>query len=278
MPDCPLQSWFWNGDAFIPCAHLPLADRGFRYGMALFESLRVIGGTALFLTEHLERLRIAAAQREFPVAEAALSAIAPLLLSAGRDGFGRIYLTAGDGSPADPVTESRLFLLLEDRPAPSHRPLRLALSPQLHHPLFGGLKTGNYWSNLDALQQAKSRGCDEALLFNEHGELVSAATANVFLVQDRIIRTPGLACGARDGVTRSWVLSQTPVREKSLFLQDVQDADEIFLTNSWIGISSATCLEHEPIRSLETGTRLTIAYGASFSLREAGRIVHRSDG
>ena len=114
------------------------------------------------------------------------------------------------------------------------------------------------------VQHAKGRGCDEALLFNEHGELVSAALANVFLVQDGIIRTPSLACGARDGVIRSWVLSQTPVRERSLFFRDVQNADEIFLTNSWIGIASATHLEDQSLRSVEIGTRLPRAYETAF--------------
>ncbi len=70
---------------------------------------------------------------------------------------------------------------------------------------------------------------------NAHAELVSACCANVFVVRDGRVRTPALACGARDGVTRERVMQQIQVEECSLFIADVLSADELFLTNSWVG-------------------------------------------
>lgn len=243
IPSSSLRAWQWSGEAFAPCDSLPIADRGFRYGMALFESLRLTGGRALFLAEHVERLRQAAAQREFPLPEAALAALPGALAAAGREGFVRLYITAGDGAPTDPVHESRLFLLVEDRPPSTAREYDLALSHDLYWPLFGGLKTANYWGNVDALQRARKKGKDEALLFNENAELVSGCLSNVFLVHGDTIRTPSLACGARHGVVREWVIKETGARECSLFLKDVNTATEIFLANSWIGLVSAATVE-----------------------------------
>src|SRR5215210_765709 len=90
-------AWQWTGSAFTPSTTLPLSDRGFRYGMALFESVRVADHEPQFLDEHLERLCAACELRGFPLDERALTHVGELLRNGGFDGFARIYVTAGDG-------------------------------------------------------------------------------------------------------------------------------------------------------------------------------------
>ncbi len=242
-----------------------MTDRGFRYGMALFESIRLRRARPLFLDEHLERLRAACADRAFPLSEAALAAIAPLL-ARQPDGTARVYVTAGDGAHfSAQVSEPRVLVLCEPRPDPVAKLCSLALIGEMFHPPFGGLKTANYWANVDALQRALAGDHDEALLFNENSELVSACTANVFVVRGVQISTPAVACGARAGVTRGWVMGQVRVRECSLFLEDLRQADEIFLTNSWYGIRPATSLEGRALPSRAVSDRLVPAYEAAIS-------------
>jgi branched-subunit amino acid aminotransferase/4-amino-4-deoxychorismate lyase len=242
-----MQAWRWTSEGFTACTSVPIEDRGFRYGMALFESIRVLQGRALFFEEHLERLREACWQREFAVEETALQAVRPLLAALGGDIFARIYVTGGDGGPADPPSACRVYVIVEPRPWVSASAYRLALSPDLYGPLFGGLKTANYWLNIDALQRARRKGFDEALLFNENAELVSACMANVFVVHDGLVKTPCLACGARNGVVREWIIRTTGAREGSIFLNDVHTADEVFVANSWIGIVPAASVEERVI-------------------------------
>jgi branched-subunit amino acid aminotransferase/4-amino-4-deoxychorismate lyase len=227
--------------------------------MAVFESIRVFEGVPLFWEEHLHRLRRACDDREFPVAPGIFAAAADTLREDGEDGFVRIYITAGDGSVTDPVTSPRIFLIREDRERPSASSYKLAMPEEPHQPIFGGLKTANYWPNIDTLQRALKRGDQEALLFNEHAELVSACMANVFLVTGGVIRTPALPCGARDGVIREWIIKQTTVQECSLFLDDVRNADEVFITNSWLGIMPVTEIDSRTLPSREQGTRLQTA-------------------
>jgi 4-amino-4-deoxychorismate lyase len=251
-----MQVWTWSPSAFESCDSVPVSDRGFRYGMAVFESVRVFKGVPLFWEEHLRRLRQACDDRHFPLDSGVFTAAAAKLRENGCDGFARIYVTAGDGPVTAPAEHPRVFLILEERERPSLAGYKLAMPDEFHQPLFGGLKTANYWPNIDVLQRALRRGDHEALLFNEHAELVSACMGNVFLVKEGQVRTPALPCGARDGVTREWVMRQSTVLECSLFLDDVRRADEVFITNSWIGVMPVTEIEHKKLRSQELGSRL----------------------
>jgi branched-subunit amino acid aminotransferase/4-amino-4-deoxychorismate lyase len=254
-----VAAWQWTGAGFEPSNSVPLSDRGFRYGMTLFESLRVSDHEPQFLAEHLDRLRTACEQRVFPVDEEPLARIKELLRSAGMDGFARIYVTAGDGLLGQRPTECRVFVFIEERARPSLLSYDLALSENVHHPLFGGLKTANYWANLDALQTAQRTGMHETLLFNENGELISACLANVFIVRSGELSTPARACGARHGVIRSIVERHVAIRECSLFIDDVMMADEIFLTNSWLGIMPAQSVACRALPSRAVATSLTEA-------------------
>lgn len=260
-----MDAWRWNGETFESCDSIPVDDRGFRYGMAVFESVRVWRAVPLFFEEHAARLRHACADREFRIDDRAISAAGALLRSVGRDGFARVYITAGDGWVAAPVDHPRIFVLLEDRERHEAKACDLAVPHEPHQPLFGGLKTANYWSRIDLLQRAMRADKDEALLFNEHAELISACMANVFVVHGGSVRTPALACGARDGVVRAWVLGQTGAKQCSLFVEDLQSADEVFLTNSWLGILPAASVEGRALPSRTVSEGLTGKFEAALA-------------
>ena len=263
-PSAPLPgAWQWTGNAFMPCAALPLTDRGFRYGMAVFESLRVTVGVGEFFEQHLARLAQACGEREFALDESVLSAVATLFQDAACNGFARIYVTAGDGPLIAPAAHARLFVFVEDRAAPdADDAWELTFHDETYHAPFGGLKTANYWFNADALGRARRRGCDEALLFNDRAELVSACCANVFLLHGDRLSTPARASGARAGVVREWVMARRKVEERRLRREDVTRADEIFLTNSWVGVQPAATLEGRPLGPRAVGPKLAAQFAA----------------
>jgi 4-amino-4-deoxychorismate lyase len=251
-----MQSWSWRPPAFVPCEVIPVSDRGFRYGMAVFESVRVSKGRALFADAHAARLETACKHRGFHFDRQMYAEAMQNLQKQGHDGFARLYVTAGDGSVADPALSCRVFLMLENRSRPHVDAYDVALPLDSHQAIFGGLKTANYWPNIDALQRAVAQGKQEAILFNEHGELFSACMGNVFVISNGEVKTPNLACGARDGVIREWVSQQVPVRETSIFLADVRAADELFITNSWIGVMPVASLDSRKLPSRAIGTKL----------------------
>ncbi len=244
-----LRMWMWSGTALVPCDSVPLSDRGFRFGMSIFESLRVADGQVQYLDAHLARLRTACGAREFSIDPQALAQAGELLSGCGGNGFARVYVTAGDGTATSAAAHSRVFVFLEERARPTQLAYDLAISEEVCHPLFGGVKTANYWQNLDLLQQAERGGKHEALLFNESAELISACVANVFVVHGSRIRTPALFSGARAGVIREKVMQRLPVQECSLFIDDLRTADEVFLTNSWIGVMPVASIQDRVLSS-----------------------------
>ncbi len=251
------ESWTLCGGTFCEGAAVPVTDRGFRYGMSVFETLAVSRGRLLFLKEHLHRLRLACTAAGFSFPVDLPSALAGL--SCG-DGMLRIYVTAGDGSFSHPADASRTYALFETMAFPSpDAAFRVNLSRASVACVLGGWKTGNYWPHVQALAAAKNQGLDETLVFNAQGGLVSAAMANVFLVRDGRLYTPATSSGARDGVVRDWVLRRMPVEESLFSCEDLAKAEECFLTNSRIGVMPVAEIDGR-LLSRQTGEALSSFY------------------
>jgi branched-subunit amino acid aminotransferase/4-amino-4-deoxychorismate lyase len=199
-------------------------------------------------------LYTACVERDFPLEERALEAVPALL--ANLAGFARVYVTAGDGGPAELIKASRVFVTIELRDPRLDESWEIGICEEPWTPVFPGLKTANYWRHCDALTTARQRGFAETLLFNDHAELASACCANVFLVHGETILTPGRSSGCRAGVVREWVMKRRPVQERRLRREDVVNADEIFLTNSWIGVMPVATLEGRPLGPRRVGPKL----------------------
>lgn len=102
---------------------------------------------------------------------------------------------------------------------------------------LAGVKSGNYLENILAFEDARAKGFDEAVRLNEHGEIVSAAMANLFWVKGGEIFTPSIETGSLAGTTRGFVLENFTVKETKADLTELENAAEIFLTSAGIGIA-----------------------------------------
>ncbi len=243
--------WLQTARGFRRVRGLPLSDRGYRYGMAVFETLRVDRGRVHFLREHLASLQNACALSGFPALDFSLAGDFLLkTLRLQQSGVARIHVTAGDGGPGDPPRNCRILLGFEPRDAALPAAYRLHMTAAVHEIPFRGLKTHNYWGQTAALQAARAAGCDEALLFDSGGALISAAMANVFVVDETgALFTPR---DARAGILRAWVCSRRRVTEGRIDRQTFQRAKEVFLTNSWIGVMPAGALSGEVAAKLRS--------------------------
>jgi branched-subunit amino acid aminotransferase/4-amino-4-deoxychorismate lyase len=237
-----MLTWKQSGSAWEIVESVPLADRGFRYGMSVFETITVVAGRPLFLDAHLERLRWASGDCGLD-----LPPLPDFDFSSLWTGLLRFYVTAGLGGPCDPFL-GNVYALFDQAEVGWNLPaLRVMSCAAPYLPRPGGWKSGNYWQNIEAMSQAKRAACDEALLFNPAGMLVGAAMANVFLQIDGTWVTPALETGARNGAVRSWVLSHFGVEEGILESRDVARCRAAFLTNSRIGIRSVQELDGRPL-------------------------------
>lgn len=225
------RGWLHRDGAWIGAEALPFTDRGVRYGMSVFETIGVREGRALLLEAHAARL--AAAVRELLGID-----IDPALppLDAGARGILRLYVTAGDGSPTDPVSKPRLFALFETLRGelPDFQTARLHTDPVA--PFARGAKTGNYWMQCAAQSAARAAGFDHALLCDREGHLLCGAMGNIFFVHEGQLCTASSELPVRPGVMREWVMTQEKVQEVRFKALDLDKVGEIFLTNSRLGV------------------------------------------
>ena len=82
---------------------------------------------------------------------------------------------------------------------------------------------------------------NDALLLNPFDKIADATIANIFIVKDGIIKTPAITEGGVNGVMKNYLLQcmrkeNMPVEECSIAVEDVLQAQEVFLTNSVYGI------------------------------------------
>lgn len=241
-----------DGHLWTPVDFLPVGDRGFRYGMSVFETVAVAQGRLLFWSEHVERLARAVAD-----CGGRLPVIPEVDVPLRSSGLLRLYATAGAGGPENPFCGAVYALFETAEVGWDLAPARIASSAAPYLPRPGGWKSGNYWQNIDAWNAAKRSGCDEALVFNPAGMLVGASMANVFLLLDSGWTTPCLESGARPGAVREWVMRSQGVGEEFLDASAVAACRAAFLTSSRIGLRPVAeldgrPLEIEPVRTFQT--------------------------
>ena len=103
--------------------------------------------------------------------------------------------------------------------------------------VFAGTKILAWAMNLTWLEEAQSQGFDEVVLLNERDEVAECTSANIFAAKGDQVWTPPLASGCLPGITRELLLSEVHapgfhVSEKVLTPQDLESADEVFITST----------------------------------------------
>jgi len=244
-----------------------LWDRAFRFGMSVFETVAIHHGRPLFFEEHLMRLTKASKALLSVDASPFCQKAKTLAIPDCESGVLRVYVTAGEGSLIDDCTHPKGFALFETSEISSGGGLSLRTDRAPVLPAPGGWKTGNYWSNLRALQCARREGFDEAVLMNPAGEVISCATGNLFCVINGRLMTPALSSGAREGVIREWVLAHSTAEETILSTDDLAQAEEIFVTNSRIGIATVTVLDGRTLTTTAQANPLAADYREKILLR-----------
>ncbi len=88
-------------------------------------------------------------------------------------------------------------------------------------------------------------GCDDAVLWNERGELTETCIGNLALRLDGALLTPPVASGLLPGTLRAELLERGALREQTLTLADLERCEELFVLNSVRGMRLAR-LAHAP--------------------------------
>jgi branched-chain amino acid aminotransferase len=106
-----------------------------------------------------------------------------------------------------------------------------------------GKACGQYINSVRAVQEARRRGYDEALLLNAHGQVSEGSGENLFVVKNGAIATNERDAGILMGVTRSTVLEIAgdlgiPTALGPISVEDVLGADELFFSGTAVEVTA----------------------------------------
>ncbi|WP_183630162.1 aminodeoxychorismate lyase [Pseudomonas sp. AS2.8] len=241
-----MQDWL-NGQPLDPGLQ---RDRGLAYGDGLFETIAVRRGQPRLLERHLQRLATGCQRLRIPCDIAQLDAEIRAYAALLGEGVAKLLLTRGDGlrgyaPPAEPAVRR----LLLGSPAPAYPPAHAAEGVTLYpcttrlatQPLLAGLKHLNRLEQVLARGEWTSSDYAEGLMLDQDGRPIEGVFSNLFLVCAGRLLTPVLdRCGVA-GVLRGLLLDLVaqagiPSEIRSLTLDDLLGADEVFLCNSQYGI------------------------------------------
>ncbi len=134
--------------------------------------------------------------------------------------------------------------------------VRLSVIAQARHAesVFAGTKVLSWAQNLTWHEQAHQEGFDEAVLLNEHDEVAECTSANIFAVAGSNVFTPPIGSGCLPGITRNLLLEEVKVEgitvsEKTLRLEDLERADQVFITSTTRGLLPVSVIEGLHIRN-----------------------------
>lgn len=112
-----------------------------------------------------------------------------------------------------------------------------------------GFKTLNYLENIIEYEVCQRKELNESIFFNEQGNLCEGCTTNIFIIKDKIIYTPSIKCGLLPGIVRQWVINNFDVIEKKITKEELLNSDEVFLTNSLVGVIKVSNIENKLFNS-----------------------------
>lgn len=240
-----------------------IADEGYYFGIGAFETIAVENGTPLFLPQHYERLLNTLELLEI---SQTLSDIKKKVFSTLTDDtirYGRKILKIA-------VSEKNIITYIrtnhyqrkdyENGFITSISNIRRnETSPLTYH------KTLNYGDCIMEKRQAQRAGIHEPVFLNTRGELAEGATTNIFFIKDKKIITPPLSCGMLPGIIREYLLHTYEIREQIVLPEDIIKYDEMFLTNSLLGIMPVRKIENHMFHSMAFAAQLSRNFLSKFT-------------
>lgn len=244
-----------NGE---PKNEVAATDRGLYYGDGLFETVAVIDGEPQRWNAHLQRLKRGMQRLAFPAIDMPhLADEAAQLCADVERGVLKLVLTRGSGGrgyrpPAMPIP-TRVLQLYSWPAYPPHWGnegvrVRLCATRLAIQPTLAGIKHLNRLEQVLARREWDDPEIAEGLMLDTQEQVISGTLSNVFFVCHGVLHTPDVSgCGVA-GVTRAAILDiarrrNWPTKIGAFRMEDLLQAQEIFVCNSLIGVWPVTALD-----------------------------------
>ncbi len=234
---------------------LTTGNRAFKYGDALFETMKVVKGKIIFCEDHYFRLMASMRMLRMKIPRELtleffeneiFKTIKPNGLNSARIRFSVVRKEGGLYLPThnliDYLIEAHQLII----PQKTEYEIDLFKDYYVYSGMLSTLKTTNKILNVVASIYADENELDNCILLNEKKQLVEALNANVFLVKGNQIVTPPLSEGCLKGILRKNIISMLSkdsnyeLIEREISPFELQKVDEVFLTNTIMGIQPVT--------------------------------------
>lgn len=250
----------FNGTLVTQDSNILVQNRGFLYGDAVFETVKIVNSKVLYLEDHYFRLMASmrVVRMEIPMNFTMEYMEEQLLtltdkLSVSNSARARITVYRNDGGYYLPMDNTVSFLVhataieavlysFEEK----EYEVDLFKDFYITKQLLSSIKTTNRILNVAASIFASENDLDNCLLLNDSKNVVEAIQGNLFMLIGNKLITPPVSEGCLNGVMRKQILKLAKtiagieVVEEVISPFELQKADELFITNVIKGIQPIT--------------------------------------
>lgn len=250
----------FNGNLLEETNLISINNRGYAYGDALFETIRVAEGNILFWEDHYFRLMASMRimRMEIPMEftmEFLEGQIFKTLEANNLQGLSarvKLLVYRNEGGLYLPNNNTVSFIIMVNKLDQSYTIKEEKYEVDLFKDYFvapgllSTLKTNNKALHVVGSIYAKENKLQNCLILNTEKQVVEALNGNVFLVKGNIIKTPPILNGCLKGVMRKQIIGviksipEFTLEEASISPFELQQADELFITNVIVGIQPIT--------------------------------------
>ena len=209
-------------------------DDGFSFGKGAFETIKVVKGDPLFLSEHLNRLKNSlnffGIEKEINEEK-----IYDYIKNSEEKDFA-LKLIVSD--------ENFILTSRKDNYRDENKSFRLKISKVRRNSTSKIIyhKSLCYYENILEHRWAVENGFDSAIFLNERNEVCETSFANIFFVKEDKIYTPEISSGLLRGTMRDFLLENFEINEEKICAKDLIGFDECFISNSLMGVRNVTSI------------------------------------
>jgi len=235
---------------------LSTENRGFKYGDAIFETIKVSNNRIIFWEDHYFRLMASMRMLRMKIPmEFTLEFLQKEILKtvAAQDNAAsyrvRLNIYRKDGGLYTPKTNEIDYLIdVKKNIYITKEVYKVDIFKDFYSysGLLSTIKTNNRMVNTLASIYAKENDLDNCVLINEKKGAVEVANGNIFILKGNTIKTPALTEGCIKGIIRKKVIeiiTKNPeynLEETNISPFEIQKADEVFITNAIMGVQPVT--------------------------------------
>ena len=247
----------FNGDLlFKEHVKLTIDNRGFKYGDAIFETIKVLHKKVIFWEDHYFRLMASMRMLRMKIPmDFTLEFLEQEILKTVEvlDDVNsyrvRLNVYRKDGGLYNPTTNDvNYFIEAKENAYLPKEKYHLDVYKDFYNfsGLLSNIKTNNRMVNVLASIFANENGLDNCILLNERKGVVEVTNGNIFVIKGTVVKTPALTEGCIKGIIRKKVIEiiskneEFRLEETTISPFEIQKADEVFITNTIIGIQPVT--------------------------------------